>query len=76
MASYTACEGTGLAAHEVRRMNTAGLGSKFSHLHGKLTGKCAACGKSVRLQNGSGPVPRHADARPAGQTTWYGAATR
>lgn len=63
MASYIPCEGTGLPATDVRTMNSAGLGSKLSHLHGKNAGKCAACGKSSTLGKGITIMPRHKDVR-------------
>lgn len=62
MPTYTACEGTGQPATEVRVMRTAGLGSKFAHLNGKNAGKCSACGKSSTLGKGITVMPRHKSA--------------
>jgi hypothetical protein len=61
MASYTPCEGTGQVTTDARRVNSAGLGSKFAHMHGKFYGKCSACGKSLNLGRTSAhaPAPAH-----------------
>jgi len=61
MASYTPCEGTGRTTIGAKRVDTAGLGSKLNHMHGKSYGKCAVCGKSLNLGRTSAfqPAPMH-----------------
>ena len=56
-ATYTPCAGSGLTADRIRRMNTAGCGSKYTHLHGKNAGHCPTCGRSFTLAGTT--IPRH-----------------
>lgn len=63
MSTYAPCTGTGKVATDIRVMMTAGLGSKFRHLHGKNAGHCPDCGKSATLGRGVRVMPRHKDAR-------------
>jgi hypothetical protein len=58
-ATYTPCPGTGQPATGVRRMNSAGLGSKYAHLHGKNAGHCPTCDRSFTLGRGVTVTPRH-----------------
>lgn len=54
---YTYCPGAGKPGIGAHQANTAGLGSKFSHMHGKTYATCPECGRRGLI------VPR-ADARP------------
>lgn len=65
MPGYKPCEGTGRKPVSVKQLRTAHLGSKFSHLHGKVLGKCPACGASKGL-SAQGNMAAHKDARNEG----------
>ena len=62
MSTYSPCAGTGQTALWIRRMSTAGLGSKFAHLNGKNAGACPVCGRSFTLGRGVTVTPRHKSA--------------
>jgi len=58
MPTYTPCAGTGQRATDARIMRSDS--PKFFHLNGKATGKCAVCGRSVRIASLSAPfAPMH-----------------
>lgn len=59
MAAYAPCSGSSRPAVNTRKVNSAGLGSKFRHMHGKTYGACPECGRTGLVVRADGAVPAH-----------------
>jgi len=64
MAAYSPCSGSFKAAVNTRKVNSAGLGSKFRHMHGKTYGACAECGRTGLVVRADGRLPAHKNPLP------------
>jgi len=59
MTAFSPCSGSSRPAVNPHRVNTAGLGSKFSHMRGKTYGACSECGRTGLVVRADGNIPNH-----------------
>ncbi len=64
MSAYSPCSGSSRPAVNPHRVNVNGLGSKFSHMRGKIYGTCPECGRTGLVVRQDGNVPAHKQPLP------------